>query len=42
MTINLISLDLIAFELFAIMALLAYIAWQVTPKKGGKNECNDK
>lgn len=38
MKINFLSLDLIAFELFVIVALLSYIAWQVTPKKGGENE----
>lgn len=36
MTISMFSLDLIAFLLTAITIILAYIAWQVTPKKGGK------
>lgn len=38
MTINFLSLDLMAFELFIIIALLAYIAWQITPRRGGRNE----
>lgn len=36
MCLNMISLDLITLLLFVVVALLAYIAWQVTPKGGRK------
>ncbi len=36
MIMRIIELDLIVLLLFAIVGLLAYIAWQVTPKKCNK------
>lgn len=42
MIINFLSIDLIAFELFIVIVLLAYIAWLIIPRKGGKNERNYK
>lgn len=36
MIINMAVLDLITLLLFIIAGLLAYIACQVTPRKGGK------
>ncbi len=37
MLINLLTLDYLSFIDTIGVLLLAYIAWQVTPKKGGKH-----
>ena len=36
MVINMLSLDALTFFSALDTLLLAYIAWQVTPKKGGR------
>ncbi len=42
MKMNMLDSDLIVFMFFFICIMLSYIAWQVTPRKGGKNERDHK